>query len=143
LPQSKNESFAKVCNAVVLSLKRLGIDGIHKPVNDILVNGKKISGGAQARTRNAVLQHGSIILDADHDATASSLIETKQRTYNGLTSMKECLGHVPKRDDIADALISGFEEMFGPIAKGELNEKEKADIERSAGLLLVQIVHIQ
>jgi lipoate-protein ligase A len=137
LPASRNDSFAAVCNAVVLSLKRLGIDGVHKPVNDVLVNGKKISGGAQARTRNAILQHGSIILDADHDAMASSLIRTKERSYDGMTSVRECLGFVPKRNEIADALKSGFGEVFGPVVNGKLTEKEKTDIQRLTDLLLV------
>ena len=137
LPPSRNGSFAVICNAVVLSLKRLGVNGEHKPVNDILVNGRKISGGAQARSRNAVLQHGSIILDVDNDAISSSLIDTKKRSYDGLTSVKECLGHIPPRNDIADALMYGFSEVFGPIEKGCLTDKEKNDIGRSVDLLLV------
>jgi len=130
LPASRNESFAMICNAVVLSLKKLGVDGVHKPINDVLVNGKKISGGAQARTFNAVLQHGSIILDVDDDVVRSSLIDTKERSYKGLTSVKECLGYIPKRDDIANAIISGFSEVFGEIKKGTLTKKEADDIER-------------
>jgi len=130
LPVSRNESFALICNAVVLSLKRLGVNGVHKPINDILVNGKKISGGAQARTYNAVLQHGSIILDVDDNIVRSSLIDTKERSYKCLTSLKECLGYIPERNDIANALISGFSEVFGEIKKGTLTTKEIDDIER-------------
>jgi len=143
LPPSRNASFAMICNAVVLSLKKMGVNCEHKPVNDILVNGRKISGGAQARNKNAVLQHGSIILDVDEDVVSSSLIDTKKRSYDGLTSVKECLGHIPSRNYIADALIRGFSEVFGPIEKGCLTDKEKDDIGRSADLLLVQVVHIQ
>ena len=129
LPASRNESFAMICGAVVISLKKLGVDGVHKPINDVLVNGKKISGGAQARTSNAVLQHGSIVLDVDDNVVRSSLIDTKERSYKGLTSVKECLGYIPKRDDIANAIISGFSEVFGEIKKGALTKKEADDIE--------------
>jgi lipoate-protein ligase A len=135
LPRSRNDSFAMICGAVVLSLKRLGVDGVHKPINDILVNGKKISGGAQARTRKAVLQHGSIILDVNEDDVRSSLIDTKKRSYGGLTSIRECLGYVPSRGDIADSLILGFSDVFGNVTKGELTEKERADIEALTDLL--------
>jgi len=130
LPASRNESFALICNAVVLSLKKLGVNGVHKPINDILVNGKKISGGAQARTSNAVLQHGSIILDVDDNVVRSSLIDTKERSYKGLTSVKECLGYIPGRNEIVNALISGFSDVFGEIKKGALTKKEAEDIER-------------
>ncbi|MCL2712544.1 MAG: lipoate--protein ligase family protein [Methanomassiliicoccaceae archaeon] len=124
LPPDRSGSFAVICNCIVQSLRILGINCSYKPVNDILVNGKKISGGAQSRTSNAILQHGSLILDVDNDVVAASLIDRKERSYDGLTSMKECLGHIPSRNDIADALISGFSKAFGPVTKGELNEKE-------------------
>jgi lipoate-protein ligase A len=143
LPASRNVSFAVICNAVVLSLKALGVNGVHKPVNDILVNGKKISGGAQARNKKAVLQHGSIILDVNEKIIGSSLIDTKERSYDGLTSLKECLGHIPPRDDIVSALVSGFSEVFGPIRKGELNDEELNGIKASADLLSAQVIHIQ
>jgi len=136
LPPSRSGSFAMICGAVVLSLKELGIDGVHKPINDVLVNNKKISGGAQARNKKAVLQHGSIILDVDDRVIRSVLIDTKKRSYGGLTSVKECLGYIPSRNDIADALISGFSKVFGHIEKGTLTEKEMDDIEGS-DLLLV------
>jgi len=143
LPGTRNASFAMVCGAVVASLKRLGIDGEYKPINDVLVNNKKISGGAQARTRDAILQHGSIILDVDREAVASSLVDRKERSYGGLTSVKECLGYVPPRNDIVESLMYGFGETFGPVVKGKLTEREKEDIERSRDLLLAQVVHIQ
>ena len=135
LPVSRNDSFATVCSAVVAALERLGIRGKYKPINDILVNGKKISGGAQARSDKAVLQHGSIILDVDEDRVNCSLIERKERSYSGLTSVKEQLGYIPSRDKIADAVISGFSKVFGNITKSELTDKEKEEIERSVLLV--------
>lgn len=137
LPPARNDSFAVICSAVVNALRTLGIDGVHKPVNDILVNGKKISGGAQARSGDAVLQHGSIILDVDDGVVRSSLTDNKKRSYDGLTSVKEVLGYIPSREDISKAMISGFSEVFGPIARGSLTKNEIGDIERSLGLLLL------
>ena len=137
LPASREGSFAMICNAVVTALKELGIKAEHKPINDILVNRRKISGGAQARSGNAVLQHGSIILDIDDDVVASSLKDTKKRSYDGLTSVKECLGYIPSGDVMINAIKTGFSEAFGSFTAGELNEKEADEIERSIGLLLV------
>jgi lipoate-protein ligase A len=137
LPSDKNASFAVICGAVVTSLRKLKIDGEHKPVNDVLVNGKKISGGAQARSRNAVLQHGSIILDVDDRIVRSSLKDNKKRSYDGLTSMKECLGYIPSRDEISKAFIYGFSEVFGTVKEGTLNADEISEIKSSADLLLV------
>jgi lipoate-protein ligase A len=137
LPASRNGSFRIICGAVVTALRILGVNCVHKPVNDILANGKKISGGAQARSRSAVLQHGSIILDLDDNAVMLSLIDRKKRMYDGLTSIKECLGRIPSRDVISNALIAGFSEAFGPITRGRLNTRETDGIGRSLDRLLV------
>jgi len=137
LPDSKEGSFEIICNCLVRSLEMLGIKAYHKPINDVLVNGRKISGAAQARSKNAVLQHGSIILDVNESVVSSSLKEVKQRSYDGLTSIKECLGHVPVRDVMSNAIMNGFSETFGPMTKTELNGKEDDDIRSSADLLLI------
>jgi lipoate-protein ligase A len=112
-------------------LKRLGIDAEHKPVNDILVNGKKISGGAQARSADAVLQHGSLILDVNDDVVKKYLKDKKKRSYDGLTSMKECLGHIPSRNDVRNAIVAGFTEAFGPVTEGELTDIEIRTIDET------------
>jgi lipoate-protein ligase A len=137
LPNSREGSFAVICGALVAALGILGIEAVHKPVNDVLVNGRKISGGAQARSKSAVLQHGSLILDVDESVVSSSLKQVKSRPYDGLTSIKECLGRVPSRDAISDAIMNGFSETFGHIRRAELTGTEKERIRRSADLLLI------
>jgi lipoate-protein ligase A len=136
LPPDRNDSFAVICSAVLSSLKELNINGVHKPVNDILVNGKKISGSAQARSLNAVLQHGSIILDVDDRVVRSSLKDNKKRSYDGLTSIKECLGYIPPRDEMTKAFMTGFSEVFGEVKEGTLTVREISEIRGSAELLL-------
>jgi lipoate-protein ligase A len=121
LPDTKEGSFAMICGGLVRALAILGIKSEHKPINDVLVNGKKISGAAQARSRGAVLQHGSIILNVNEDVVSSSLKDMKQRSYDGLTSVRECLGHVPPRNVISNAVMNGFAEVFGPMAISELS----------------------
>ncbi|MCL2142724.1 MAG: lipoate--protein ligase family protein [Methanomassiliicoccaceae archaeon] len=133
---SRNDSFGAVGNAVTLSLMSLGVRGEFKPPNDVLVNGKKISGSAEVRTKNAVLHHGSIILDVDNERVSSALTDTKERSYDGLTSVKECIGRIPSRDEMAGALTYGFSGIFGNVRKGKLT-KEEAECLNGSGLLLV------
>jgi len=137
LPDVREESFEIICNALVRSLGLLGITAYHKPINDVLVNGRKISGAAQARSKNAVLQHGSIILDVNENVVSSSLKEVKRRSYDGLTSIRECLGRIPSRNVISNAIMEGFSETFGPMTRTELSVDEDDEIRRSADLLLV------
>jgi len=64
-PKSITESYNVICGWVIDGLKLLGVEGYFQPVNDILVGGKKISGNAQTRRGDVLLQHGTILYDFD------------------------------------------------------------------------------
>lgn len=66
-PQNIMESYRWICEAVVTSMNRLGFDASFVPLNDIVVNGKKVSGSAQTRRKGVLLQHGTLLLGADVD----------------------------------------------------------------------------
>ena len=50
---SKNilDSYGRICGAIVKGLNNIGIESIYAPINDIISNGKKISGNAQTRKK--------------------------------------------------------------------------------------------
>jgi lipoate-protein ligase A len=64
---SKNiiKSYAEICGLIIAGLQKLGLDAEFKPINDIISNGRKISGNAQTRRGGMILQHGTILLDVD------------------------------------------------------------------------------
>ena len=62
---SIQESYELLCKGVLEGLKELGVSAEFKPVNDILVSGRKISGSAQTRRRGVILQHGTLLLKSD------------------------------------------------------------------------------
>ncbi|PIY60127.1 lipoate--protein ligase family protein [Candidatus Woesearchaeota archaeon CG_4_10_14_0_8_um_filter_47_5] len=72
---SKNilASYEKICSGIVVGLRQFGINARFAPLNDILVGTKKISGNAQTRRMGCVLQHGTILLDVDHERMFSAL----------------------------------------------------------------------
>ena len=59
--------------ALIAGLGIMGLDSEFAPLNDIIVNGKKISGKAQVRRKGAVLQHGTILLGLDKEKMFSML----------------------------------------------------------------------
>jgi lipoate-protein ligase A len=61
------ESYRWICEAIVISIKRLGFDASFVPLNDIVVKGKKVSGSAQTRRKGVLLQHGTLLLGIDVD----------------------------------------------------------------------------
>ena len=66
-PQNIMESYSWICEAIVVSINRLGFDANFIPLNDIVVKGKKVSGSAQTRRKGVLLQHGTVLLGVDVD----------------------------------------------------------------------------
>jgi len=79
------ESYEKICTFIINFYKKLGLDAkyvkdsddielsknefcqVGFEAYDILVNGKKIGGNAQRRTKKAIFQHGSIPIFRNND----------------------------------------------------------------------------
>ncbi len=72
-PRNILESYAWVCEAVVMSLQRMGFDARFVALNDIVIAGKKVSGNAQTRRNEMLLQHGTLLLRLDVDKMFSVL----------------------------------------------------------------------
>ncbi len=68
---SVEECFAVLCGCIVKTLEHLGFRAEHRPPNDILVDGYKVSGSAQSRKGPAVLQHGTFVVDMDFGKAAA------------------------------------------------------------------------
>jgi len=130
------ESYWQICGGVIEGLRKIGLDAEFVPVNDIVVNGKKISGNAQTRKNGIVLQHGTILLDVNPERMFSVLnvpnekIKDKmiEAVENRVTSLKKELGREPEDNSIQRALVSGFKESLGlELTQGELTESERKD----------------
>jgi len=135
---SKNimESYGRICGAIIKGLDHLGIESRYVPINDIVVNGKKISGNAQTRKSRTVLQHGTVLNDVDVDKMFSLLRVSDEKIKDKLiadvkqrvTSIKHILGKEIDFVKVAAAMKVGFEEEFNiELEKGNLTEQELED----------------
>lgn len=115
------ESYEAICRGLVESLRILGVDAAFAPVNDIVVNGRKISGSAQARRKGFLLQHGTMMYATDLDE-ASRVLRAPQAKLQakGVRSIRErvvTLREVLQRDidkrDVAEAMVKGFAKALG------------------------------
>lgn len=52
---------------IIAVLKSLGLTGNTEGISDVAVDGRKISGNAQAQRRKALIVHGTLLVDFDHD----------------------------------------------------------------------------
>ncbi len=87
---SITDSYQYLCHGVVLGLKKLGLKAEFKPINDIIVNNKKISGSGQTRKNGVILQHGTILLSVDVEKMFSFLkIPNEKLKGKIITNIKE------------------------------------------------------
>jgi lipoate-protein ligase A len=133
LPGNLLVSYEKICSAVIAGLSVLGLRAEYAPLNDILVNGKKVSGCAQTRRNKGVLQHGTMIMGVDVEKMFS-LLRVPDEKIRGkmiasakerVTSIEKELGRIVSFAEAAAALKKGFEQTFGmELVAGNLTEKE-------------------
>jgi lipoate-protein ligase A len=133
VPKNVLESYRRICGAVIKGLKHLWIESKYTPINDIIVNNKKISGNAQTRKSKTVLQHGTVLMDVDVDKMFMLLKVPNEKIKDKLiadvkqrvTSIKHVSGNSVSFDDAADAMKLGFEEEFGiELIDGSLIKEE-------------------
>jgi len=141
-PTGITESYNKLCGYVVNSLKNVGIESEFKPINDILVAGKKISGNAQTRRGGVLLQHGTVIYDLDVKKMFSLLKVSQEKISDKMIQAAEervtrVLDHMQiSMNDLHKALLEGFtsdkEHEHGKLTKEELKRaKELAETKYS------------
>ncbi|MEK6968503.1 MAG: biotin/lipoate A/B protein ligase family protein [Nanoarchaeota archaeon] len=129
------ESYMQICRFIVDALKGLGINAIFKPVNDIIVDSKKISGNAQTRRSGILVQHGTVLYDVDVDRMFSLLKVDKvkvsdkfvQSVKKAVTSVKQQNPGVTKQQ-VIDAMTKSFT-AGKDFEMGKLSEYE---LERAA-----------
>ena len=132
-PQSIIESYKIICDAIVVSINKLGFDAKFSPLNDIVVNGKKVSGNAQTRKKGVLLQHGTILLNADVERMFSVLKVSSEKIRDKIiTDVKERVTGLNKTfDEVASALKAGFSEKFGAMLTADnLSKQEEIDAKK-------------
>jgi len=139
IPKNILQSYGRICGAVMKGLEQLGINSEYAPINDIVTNGRKISGNAQTRKHQTVLQHGTVLMDVDVDTMFSLLKVPNEKIKDKLiadvkqrvTSIHHCLGKHIRFTQVADAMKRGFEEEFQiHLVEGGLTIEEQTFAEQ-------------
>ena len=131
-PRDILSSYREICGCIIDALGLLGINAEFKPINDILVEGRKISGNAQTRRGGVLLQHGTLLYEVDVDRMFSLLRVSDEKIKDKMiASAKERVTSVRQQknvdmDDVLAALEKGFTQGREYDA-GTLTEEELAD----------------
>ncbi len=134
-PMNILASYQLICDPVVMGINKLGFRSMYVPLNDILVNNKKVSGNAQTRKNNTLLQHGTILLNVDFDKMFSVLNVPSEKVKDKmLEDVKSRVMALNKTfEEVAYNLKESFSEKFNAqFILGGLTDKEKKDTKKLA-----------
>jgi len=133
VPDDIIESYRLICGGLVHGFERLGLRAEFKPVNDVLGNGKKISGSAQTRRWGSVLQHGTVLIAPDVRRMFELLRVTPEKisdkfiasVFERVTTVERELGRKPSFEEVREAMSRGFEKSLDvKLSEGELTSDE-------------------
>ena len=113
-PQNIKESYEWVCGPIIKALNHLGFPAQFSGLNDITVNGKKVSGNAQTRKKGVLLQHGTILLRVDTEKMFTLLKVPNEKLKDKMISaVKErVMGLGISPEILGDKIKGCFAEQF-------------------------------
>ncbi|PSL24171.1 lipoate-protein ligase A [Planomicrobium soli] len=129
-------NFRKFTEPVVKALQNLGVNAELSGRNDLLVEGRKISGNAQFSTRGRMFSHGTLMFDTEVEAVVSALNVSKEKIESkGIKSIRSRVANISEflkepmtvtefRSAILHSLFEGEEN----VKYWELTEKDWENI---------------
>ncbi|MGD6792778.1 lipoate--protein ligase [Metabacillus indicus] len=88
-------NFKKFTEPVTRALKRLGVDAELSGRNDILAEGRKISGNAQFSTKGRMFSHGTLLFDSEMENVVSALKVKKDKIESkGIKSIRSRVANI-------------------------------------------------
>lgn len=138
---SLRECYTRINRVLIHALASIGVvaaeaegDAPPQPRNDspcfaspargeILVNGRKLVGSAQWRSSDALLQHGSILIEDDQHLIRRVALSESTVTYPAPATLASLLTPVPSVAEVAAALFSAVRALEDPTASA-LDEVE-------------------
>ncbi len=127
-------SFKTYLGKIIDAFKKLGVDLEFSGRNDILLEGKKVSGNAFLQNKNGMLMHGTLMYDLDIETMVRSLTPPDEKLISkGIASVSSRVNNLkPYLNGMThDELVSFLEkELCDQVY--ELNEKEIEQIKADA-----------
>ncbi len=132
----KRVDLKTVAKPVVSALAKLGVQAEIQGRNDIVVDGRKVSGTAQRIARGRLLHHGTLLFDSDLDVLQRVLhVDEAKVASKGVASIKSRVTnireHIPGEmntiQDFWRALLEAFDEELG-LERWELTDDDLARV---------------
>ena len=127
--------FQRLSEGAVWGLRSLGVKAEFQPVNDIQVEGKKISGAAGSMKWNTIFHHGCVLVNSDLAILGKVLnvprtkLEEKHvaSVQKRVKTVRDELGRDLYTTDVRNAIVQGIEKCYGVrVEAGDLTGEERS-----------------
>lgn len=111
-------NYKKFTQPVVDALAKLGVNSELSGRNDILAEGKKVSGNAQYSTRGRMFSHGTLMFNLDIDAVVNSLkVKQDKIESKGIKSVRSRVANIidflPEKITVEEFRMEILKSIFG------------------------------
>lgn len=128
VPYAPESFFRRFLQPVIQTYHELGISAEYRPLCDLIVDGKKISGNGGGEIGDCKVLGGSILLDFNYERMARSMLLPNyiRRRFldlmqKNLTTVQKELGFIPTKEKICSILVTKFADLIGPLTKESIN----------------------
>lgn len=131
-------NYKKFTQPVVDALAKMGVNAELSGRNDILAEGRKVSGNAQFSTKGRMFSHGTLMFDTEIDAVVSALKVKKDKIESkGIKSIRSRVANISEflkeKMTIEEFRLEILKSIFGGeenIRYYELTEEDWANIHK-------------
>jgi lipoate-protein ligase A len=132
-PTAVDAMFQRLLAVTVEAYRRFGVQAEFKPLNDVVANGKKISGNGASLNGSTSIMVGNLILDMNYDMMARVLRVPDEKFRDKMaksmrdwvSSLKRELPRPPDGEEIKRVYAKAFQELLGvKLTKQEPTQEE-------------------
>ena len=148
VPKRKEAFYKKFLSPVVNVYRRIGIQANYRPVNDVTVNGRKISGTGVGEIGDCIVFVGNIILDFDYEIMGrvlkvpdeKFLDKVKKSLMENLTTIRRELGEKEAKqwdeERINYIILEEFEKIIGPTERTGLDALVRNKVDKLKKIMM-------
>ena len=139
-PEEKLDYFKTLIGPILKTLQRLGVPAQLTEKNNIVVDGKKVSGNYQHTNMRRMLSHGTLLFDSEleflQQVLDSNLVITQSRAVSSIkskvTNISEHLRHPMDMDAFRSEIVDGISDAFGKLGEYRLTAGDREAVQRLA-----------
>jgi lipoate-protein ligase A len=129
VPHVVADFYKKFLQPIIDTFRQFGVPAEYKPVNDIITNGRKISGTGAAQIDDMMILVGNFIQDFNYDMMSKCLRVPDEKfrdkvyktMYENLTTFERETGSIPDNAELAADLCARYSKLLGELTPKSLD----------------------